>query len=356
MHARLALLLLPLTAWHVAHGLGLVAPRREGPRKQKHHGKKVERAPRSVFVAVMSARGSQAKRDGSRPLWHRVEREGHVTAKYIICNDTSHDDNPAKVTKALLAEQKKHNDLVFLRCEEGYSHGRLTLKVLASMKYFHYRRTPMDLYMKVDDDTFVAWSRLYQYVNSLRTTSMKYIGHPLGPCNATRDPDNRWYEPPEMYPNVSYPRTMAGGVGYLLGKGLVSEIMMDKKKNPKGGLLWNEDRATAVWVADVQNRNASVKPVSFKAYPYTMKCSSTWGAYPFLAQGSLSGRAITCLSKADAANRSDYEIAKCFSEECHDGPDWVFWDTYANQTLEQPTGCQILNDSAVTGVMSPTRC
>jgi len=365
MHVRVVLLL--LTAWR---GLGLVSPRREGPSERKHHAKKTSHKKahdhsRTVFVAVMSARGSEEKRNGSRALWHRVEKEGQAKARFIICNDTSHDDDPAAVTKALKAEAKKFNDLVFLECEEGYSHGRLTLKVLASMKYFHNRRRMReDLFMKVDDDSFVAWSRLYQLVNSLKTTSMKYIGHPLGPCNATREPDNRWYEPPDVYPNVSYPRTMAGGVGYLLGKDLIHEIMLDKKKNPREGLLWNEDRGTAIWVYNVQNRNSSVKPVSYKAYPYTMKCDTTWGAYPFLAQGSLSGSAIACLSEADAANQSDRSIAGCFSEECRNAPgDWVAWDTYAgNQTaawdtkLDVPTGCSILNDSAVKGGMSPTRC
>ncbi|CAK0822130.1 unnamed protein product, partial [Prorocentrum cordatum] len=174
---------------------------------------------------------------GSRALWHRVEKEGHAKARFIICNDTSHDDDPAAVTKALKAEAKRFHDLVFLKCEEGYSHGRLTLKVLASMKYFHSRRKQMDLFMKVDDDSFVAWSRLHKLLNSLKTTSMKYIGHPLGPCNATRESNNRWYEPPDVYPNVSYPRTMAGGVGYLLGKDLIHEIMLDKEKNPQEACL-----------------------------------------------------------------------------------------------------------------------
>mmetsp|Transcript_19787 Transcript_19787/g.54757 ORF Transcript_19787/g.54757 Transcript_19787/m.54757 type:complete len:353 (-) Transcript_19787:51-1109(-) len=352
MHTRPALLL--LTLWRAVDGLGLSAPRGRGA---------APRAPRTVFVAVMSARGSEEKRTGSRPLWHRVEKEGHATVRYVICNDTSHDDDPAAVTKALKAEAKRFHDLVFLKCEEGYSHGRLTLKVLASMKYFHSRRKQMDLFMKVDDDSFVAWSRLHKLLNSLKTTSMKYIGHPLGPCNATRESNNRWYEPPDVYPNVSYPRTMAGGVGYLLGKDLIHEIMLDKEKNPQEGLLWNEDRGTAIWVYNVQNRNISVKPVSFRAYPYTMKCDSTWGSYPFLAQGSLSGRAIACLSAADAANQSDRSIAGCFSEECRNTPgDWVAWDTYANQTpawdtpLDVPSGCNILNDSAVKGGMSPTRC
>lgn len=363
MHVRAVLLL--LTAWR---GAGLAAPRHEGPSERKHHAKKTSHKKahdhaRTVFVAVMSARGSEAKRNGSRALWHRVEKEGHATARFIICNDSSQDEDPKAVAKALKAEAKRFHDLVFLQCEEGYSHGRLTLKVLASMKHFHNQRARQDLFMKVDDDSFVAWSRLHQLVNSLKTTSMKYIGHPLGPCNATRESNNRWYEPPEVYPNVSYPRTMAGGVGYLLGKNLVHEIMLDKKANPQDGLLWNEDRGTAIWVYNVQNRYSSVKPVSFRAYPYTMKCDSTWGAYPFMAQGSLSGRAIACLSAADAANRSDRSIAPCFSEECSGAPgEWVEFEKYQNYTpawdtnLTMPTGCSILNDSAVKGDMSPTRC
>lgn len=342
MHVRPAILL--LTLWCVAGGLGLSASRGRG------------RKPRTVFVAVMSARGSEAKRNGSRPLWRRAEKEGHATARYVICNDTSHDDDPAAVAQALKAEQDRFRDLVFLPCEEGYSRGRLTLKVLASMQYFHHQPAPMDLFMKVDDDAFVAWSRLYQHVNELKQVSMKYIGHPLGPCNATRDPENRWYEPPEVYPNDSYPKTMAGGVGYLVGSGLIHQILMDKQKERNSDLLWNEDRATAVWVEKVASRDPSVKTVGFKAYPYTMRCDSTWGAYPFWAQGSLSGDAITCLSEADAANRSDLDIRTCFSEECRSGQDWVAWDNYSNRTFDQPTGCYILNNSAMKGAMSPPRC
>lgn len=346
MRTRPVLLLL-LTLWRIVGGIGLSASRSDVGKP---------RPPRTVFVAVMSARGSEAKRNGSRPLWHRVEKEGHATARYVICNDTSHDDDPAAVAQALEAEQARFRDLVFLSCEEGYSHGRLTLKVLASMQYFHRQPAPMDLFMKVDDDAFVAWSRLYQHVNELKQVSMKYIGHPLGPCNATRDPENRWYEPPEVYPNESYPKTMAGGVGYLVGSGLIREILVDKQKERNSDLLWNEDRATAVWIEKVASRNPSVKTVGFKAYPYTMRCDSTWGAYPFWAQGSLSGDAITCLSEADAANQSDFDIRGCFSEDCRSGPDWVSWDNYSNRTLDQPTGCHILNNSAMKGVVSPPRC
>merc|ERR1712137_882428 len=105
-----------------------------------------------------------------------------------------------------------------------------------------------------DDDTFVAWSRLWGRVRQVYNESITrvymgafiastYKNHPI------RDTKSKWYEPVEVYPNESYPTSALGGVGYILTRGLVMPIVNDGIA--KNNILWNEDRAVGVWAAKV---------------------------------------------------------------------------------------------------------
>merc|ERR1719450_1211464 len=105
--------------------------------------------------------------------------------------------------------------------------------------------------MKVDDDTFVAWSRLWpliargweNYTENVYMGTLKPEGRP------TRDPFNAFYEPLETFPHERYPKSADGGPGYILGGSLVRRIVNERIADR--WILHNEDKAVAVWVDDL---------------------------------------------------------------------------------------------------------
>eukprot|EP00913_Durusdinium_trenchii_P028761 g26973.t1 len=99
-------------------------------------------------------------------------------AQFAICGGA---DAPEM---SLLHEQTTFGDLLLLDCEEGYGEGLLVKKVLAALEVFLIEvraqkgRQPM-LFMKVDDDSFVAWSHLCPKIESLDDpTGLLYMGMP----------------------------------------------------------------------------------------------------------------------------------------------------------------------------------
>jgi len=126
-----------------------------------------------MFVAVMTERATSVlDRNAIREMWHSVAGgTGQICYRFIVCK--AEDDHQ----QSLVAEQKAYGDVLFLDCEEGYAHGLLTKKVIAAMVSYrtvslaregviplavseaHAWCLDRELFMKVDDDTFVAANR-----------------------------------------------------------------------------------------------------------------------------------------------------------------------------------------------------
>merc|ERR1740129_803597 len=106
-------------------------------------------------------------------------------------------------------EYAKHEDIMFLQCEEGYAGGLLTKKLIASMQEFlaRFPRTPF--FFKTDDDTFPVLpqivSRVRQFNGRIIAGVLNTGGHPH------RDPRDHWYEPYDVWPESVYPPGPAGG-------------------------------------------------------------------------------------------------------------------------------------------------
>lgn len=269
----------------------------------------------SVFVAVFSRRPAMSRRQVIRDMWMRaVGSTGNVTVKYVVC------DASDEYQERLEFEDKVHGDMLFLECSEGYGQGLLTWKVLAAMTAYRSSIPEHDLFMKVDDDTFVAWHHFSSFLMN-KGHRKAYIGIPIGQGQPCRNPAYRWYEPYETFNETLFPEAMAGGSGYILGRDLVEDIL--DKGIGRDNILWNEDRAVGVWV----NRLSKIDvPVEYVAVPgidgfwgWDWRRPSmnwrNWGEYPHLVHHGLEAETIACLAQADASDDPWQPISHCFSAE-----------------------------------------
>merc|ERR1719265_1437781 len=235
-------------------------------------------------------------------------------AKFAVCAHASDG-----FETALRDEQQQHGDLLLLDCPEGYYEGALTQRVLASMHEFA-ANSSHSLFMKVDDDTFVAWRRLAALL-AKRGHLNAYVGVPIDVGVPCRNASQPWYEPWSTFERPQFPRCMGGGSGYILGRNLVSKIL--EHKIAEANMLWNEDRAVAVWVEALENMGVPTERIALRGvdgfwrwnWQSPMANWETWGEYPHLVHHGLDGSTIDCLFRADALAEDTTHIASCFRGE-----------------------------------------
>merc|ERR1719265_125246 len=195
----------------------------------------------SIFIAVFSLRESDTRRGLIRDMWNRaVGFSGNVTMKFTLCEAA--DDLEYKVQ----AEHNAHGDIMQLPCQEGEGEAKRTHKLLAAMAAYRNSLPIRDFFMKIDDDTFVAWHRLATFLNNHAGNLVTYAGIPLESTAVCRTPSSKLYEPPEIFPGEAYPRTMSTEAGTVVGGTLVKFIL--DRNIGTNNMLHVEERALAVWV------------------------------------------------------------------------------------------------------------
>lgn len=283
------------------------------------HAKTLVAESPDMFVAVMTTRSTPTdKRNAIRTLWKAVDGgQGKICARFIICKA----DDQEQLN--LIAEQSTYGDMLFLHCAEGYAKGLLTKKVIASMRA--YREAPQkkdsclnrQLYMKMDDDTFVAGNRFRAGLHSAISkygSEFVYAGVDV-PGNAPeRNVSSPWYEPPSIWPHDLYAPAMYGGPGYILGRTMVQRMI--DEKIAESNILWNEDRAVGVWVDNLTKKGVKVTWVripgtnGFK-WDHAVKTGS-WLMYPYTLHHHLSAPCIRCLIAIEKANNAHATVDDCF--------------------------------------------
>ncbi|OLP91107.1 putative beta-1,3-galactosyltransferase 20 [Symbiodinium microadriaticum] len=256
-------------------------------------------ASTSVWVIITSRRDGFKRRAAARELWQDASCDQcKVIFQFVVCKEPQLSPSDAA---QLDAEVKSFGDVQLLDCEEGYDKGRLVQKVSAGMRDF-LSRSSSDYFMKVDDDAFVAWSRLCPRLHQISPKSHAYAGVPDIVnrtdwwFNNTESPN---YDPWDNWPFPFYPFHMAGGPGYLIGSELLRAVAERFMRPP---LSWNEDKAVGI---AVHRANWSGLPVSYHylhmddgesdGLPFT----GNWSDYPFLSQHQLSGKSIHCLHQVE---------------------------------------------------------
>jgi hypothetical protein len=276
-----------------------------------------------MFVAVTTKRSTlEPDRATIRDLWKQVDGgSGDICMRFVLCKG----DDDRK--QDLVAEERKHGDMLFLDCEEGYAKGSLTKKVAASFRAFlgdgpsHDQCLNRPLFMKVDDDTFVAGQRfrlgLSKAVASMGTETVFAGVDCPSQDRPIRDKSSGWYEPYRTWRHTMFPLTMYGGPGYILGRGLVQRIIEDGIADSH--TLYNEDRAVGVWVDALNQRGIAVhwtRIPGTNGYTWDKPVEKgNWGAYPYALHHHLSKDSISCLMKLEAANDPNKLITPCFRLE-----------------------------------------
>mmetsp|Transcript_3238 Transcript_3238/g.12345 ORF Transcript_3238/g.12345 Transcript_3238/m.12345 type:complete len:315 (-) Transcript_3238:8-952(-) len=274
------------------------------------------RAVPRLFVAVFSRRGGVELRGDIRPMWQRAAALiGRLTYKFAVCTKAGQTQDAARIDRRLALEAARFGDLLPLPCEEGYGRGRLTSKLLMALRCYFLTFDKADLFMKTDDDTFVAWSRLFPLV--VREWRSYQGGLYMGVLyNRTpfisRDPSDPFYEPWDVYSKFDYPKSAAGGPGYILGSELVRGAL--REHVAERNLLWNEDKAVAVWVDELLCQYGY--RVGYRNVPgtdgYRRRIAyGSWRAYPHMLHHGLSGESIACLQRVEAAGNWDAFVDSC---------------------------------------------
>lgn len=261
-----------------------------------------------MFVAVFSAKFKEARRHAARWAWHGAKR---TTVKFIMC---SYPPDPIAQQ-----ENKKYNDIAFIDCEEGYKHGILTKKLVATLLHYRKAYAQVPFFFKTDDDTFVRSGELLSAMKGANNPyvygGLFYFHHNV----PNRNPKSKWYQPPDVYPEKYYPASCAGGPGYVLSQALVDVIFNNSL--PERYPLTNEDKAVGVWVNKAEEQTglyvAKVRVAGTDGYRLN-KCETfvnrTWSEYDLVLHHKVHPKELVCMGRAWQPSDRISQCFKCFEQ------------------------------------------
>lgn len=223
-------------------------------------------------------------------------------------------------SESIRMESETHEDISAFRCEDGMERTQLTKKVVLAMEAYRARHPDASaLFMRVDDDTFVAWNRLRQFIATQKETSIQYMGVPIAAGHfVNRNRSSIWYQPEESYAASTYPLYMQHGPGYLIGGHLVRQILDSRVATEN--LLSNEDQAVGVWIDLLRQSGADVKVTALNGtteYRNLVPGSlpwKRWSDYPYVLHHKVKADAMECLTSLDIAADAGSALDTCFQD------------------------------------------
>jgi len=299
---------------------------------EKHkHGPNYTRTCPSIFVAVVSSLDNAQRRNEIRAMWKTAgtNYESALQYKYALCTRGSDGAPEGAVTEALRQEQAEHGDVLFMDCEEGYLNGLLTRKVAESMRLYVSQFSNLDLYMKIDDDTFISTDKLCDFMDYKHKQGVNFHKAYVGVFSegnervaqkhaVIRDEESPWFEPPEKFAEEEYPTSAKGGPGYILPMATVKYII--KNGIDKDYELNNEDKAVGYWVRIVKQKGGGGLTYvnmqgtdGYEEHDQWIKKKGPWRKYPHVVHHHLDGKVIDCLHKIEFSNDPETLIGPCFT-------------------------------------------
>mmetsp|Transcript_6809 Transcript_6809/g.18860 ORF Transcript_6809/g.18860 Transcript_6809/m.18860 type:complete len:398 (-) Transcript_6809:114-1307(-) len=295
----------------------------------------------AVFVNIFTSPELEDRRHGARNGWRfargasawfvlcsRIDittaREKHgkqqemqeETQSELSPEDLSYMQDVQAKFEAAQEEARVYGDILFLDCTEGYSNGRLTMKLEAAMRYYLKATAGVPFFMKTDDDTFVKFNALLPVLQRERSENLLVglIQRIAGPV--VRNPAKKWYEPRSAWPEEKYlSPTISGGPGYVVSRPLVEKIIQNDL--PRKYLLWNEDKALSVWIIKLEDAH-SIKRVNVHGtdgYTFDLlaRCltfmNSQWSEYDLILHHNLPPETVACLGRQWFPNA---KLGQCF--------------------------------------------
>jgi len=254
----------------------------------------------SAFIAVHSKQDFAARRYTFRRAWKRAAlRAPNFLMKFAVCNASD------QAAPWLEEEQLAYGDLLLLSCQDESANAIIAEKQVALMKAYHEQYSDKALMLQVEDNTFVAWTRLLKKLVKQdidNRLEMSYFG--------VNDDDQQNKTEPSIPDNVQ-------GSAHGLGSEVVKQIL-----DHGIAMVVKDQQAVGTWIDDLTARgvkvNLTVLPGKANANePYNF-CQRKWKDYPYIVHPGIIGQDMDCLSwldeKADPDQRADVCLSKCSLE------------------------------------------
>lgn len=174
-----------------------------------------------VLIAVLSDAAHFEWRSAVRRTWGRIARgDGTFRLMFVVARPrTGH------LQTGIDEEHRVHGDLLQLDYVEAYD--QLTVKSASAIRWF-VAHCPLAAYLlKIDEDSFLNPTRFFRFLRERpdHDRGRKVIyGKVWSGSWPRRDPTDKWYLPPEVYPHGRLP-DYVDGPAYLVGADAASALI-----------------------------------------------------------------------------------------------------------------------------------
>jgi hypothetical protein len=256
-----------------------------------------------MFVAILSTPGNVERRAAVREAWAWPE---NVRYNFVVC-DQDTETNP-NVRNDLEKENELHGDIMTIPCVEGYQDGKLTRKTIGAMRAYHDHYPTVPFFFKVDDDSYPQLDKLLRIVEA-ETAHYLIAGVVFHGGLVHRAVSDKFFD---IYPKLEYPRSTAGGPGYVLSRHLVNYLLeqgIEDEKVPS----YMEDKSVGIWIDQHHELKKQTKWLNIPGtdgygldFCSCMTAQLVWGNYPFILHNNLSPSNVRCMGLQHPADSGDF--------------------------------------------------
>ncbi|XP_037829666.1 N-acetyllactosaminide beta-1,3-N-acetylglucosaminyltransferase 3-like [Kryptolebias marmoratus] len=188
--------------------------------------------PEDVFLllVIKSPPKNYEQREVLRKTWakERMHNGKWIRTVFITGTDGSGFEKE-RMNNLLALEHKQYNDI--LQWDFNESFFNLTLKQILFLEWIDRRCRHVRFLLNGDDDVFAHTENMVEYLQSRDNDGSKhlFIGHLIKDALPIRNPDSKYYIPPEVHEQNPYPPYCGGG-GYLLS-GYTASVIYNTSKS-----------------------------------------------------------------------------------------------------------------------------
>ena len=183
-----------------------------------------------LVIVVIASPANFEQRNVIRNTWGSVVKIKPDVRLIFILGKTNNDTLQKQIAK----ESKTYQDIV----QEDFidSYRNLSIKSVAMLKWvFEYCKEAKYL-LKADDDMYINVDFLISILK-LRSPNNAVVGKLIHGARPIKNPNSKWYTPPEMYGEEVYP-DYCSGTAYVVSADIVSKLFNASKNRT---LFWLED-------------------------------------------------------------------------------------------------------------------
>ncbi|XP_037553647.1 N-acetyllactosaminide beta-1,3-N-acetylglucosaminyltransferase 3-like [Nematolebias whitei] len=183
--------------------------------------------PEDIFLllVIKSPPKNYEHREVLRKTWAKERtHNGKWIRTIFITGTVGSGFEKERMNKLLELEHQRYNDI--LQWDFNESFFNLTLKQILFLEWMDRRCRHVRFLMNGDDDVFAHTENMVEYLQSLKDNDGSkhlFTGHLIKDAPPIRNPDSKYYIPPQVHEQNPYPAYCGGG-GYLLSGHTASVI------------------------------------------------------------------------------------------------------------------------------------